>query len=62
MSEWAERMLNAANDALGNDTGNVLDCSTAKALAAALAEMAERPDKWWHQEEIDELVAELEQR
>jgi hypothetical protein len=58
---WAERMVKATDDAMGNNATNLgADCSTGKGIAAALREMAERPDKWWHQEEIDELAEVLE--
>lgn len=53
---FSQRMAKAANDVLGNDTGHVLDCPTAAAIAAAIRELAERPDKWWHQEELDEIA------
>lgn len=57
---FSQRIVKAANDVLGNDTGNVLDCPTAGAIAAAIREIAERPDKWWHQEELDEIADELD--
>lgn len=41
MSELSARLVRAANDALGNDTKHVLDCSTGQVVAAVFRELAD---------------------
>lgn len=45
MSALGDHLLSVAHEVLGNDTKNVLDCSTAFLVATLLRELAE-PSAW----------------
>lgn len=59
---WPEQILDEATIAVADVVGTVSSSRgyAKAAVVAAVRAMAERPDKWWHQEELDNLADDIE--